>query len=262
MMPKQDEAIQRLLLSAMDRMRIWERWALLFGSIQVKMAALHGAGKAAEKTRRLAADTLLHLLILAVVVIILGFVGGLPMLQAGGILLLLYPWYVYKKLDGQVRTRQRIIILELPELLNKLILLINAGETIHQAIHRCVTPTSTVTPIGGSDRSSNPLQAEWAKLSRELKDNKPFVYAMEDFSRSCGVLEVSMFATAVIMNFKRGGSDFVAALLELSHTLWERRKAVAKTVGEEASSKLVFPMVLLFCTVMIIVAAPAVLMMN
>ncbi|MNI58805.1 Bacterial type II secretion system protein F domain protein [compost metagenome] len=144
--------------------------------------------------------------------------------------------------------------MELPELLNKLTLLLNAGETIHQAIHRCASFNEA--------EEEHPLRREWAKLSRSLKDNKPFVLAMEEFSRSCSVLEVSMFSTSVLMNFRRGGSDFVASLQELSHTLWERRKATAKIIGEEAASKLVFPMVLLFCTVMIIVAAPAVLMMN
>ncbi|MNW00625.1 hypothetical protein D3C71_1961440 [compost metagenome] len=71
-----------------------------------------------------------------------------------------------------------------------------------------------------------------------------------------------MFSTNVLMNFKRGGSDFAYSLEELSHTLWERRKAAARTIGEEASAKMVFPMVLLFCTVMLIVAAPAVLSMQ
>ncbi|MDQ0888523.1 hypothetical protein QFZ81_003611 [Paenibacillus sp. V4I9] len=37
---------------------------------------------------------------------------------------------------------------------------------------------------------------------------------------------------------------------------------MSRTLGEEASSKLVFPMVLIFVVVMVIVAAPALLMMK
>lgn len=52
------------------------------------------------------------------------------------------------------------------------------------------------------------------------------------------------------------------ALMDLSRSLWERRKAICKTLGEQASSKLVFPMVLLFMVVVILVGAPAFMMMN
>jgi len=44
--------------------------------------------------------------------------------------------------------------------------------------------------------------------------------------------------------------------------MWERRKAMTRTLGEEAASKLVFPMVMIFMVVMVIVGAPAILMMN
>jgi tight adherence protein C len=37
---------------------------------------------------------------------------------------------------------------------------------------------------------------------------------------------------------------------------------LTKTLGEEASAKLVFPMVFIFFIVMVIVAAPAILIMN
>lgn len=248
------EAAVRLILSILDRVSIWERWPLVFRTIHIRMSALYGVHRAAEQVRLFTGELLFHLIALVLGFGALSIWSGPAMLQAGITAVILYGFYRCKRLDTLVRNRQRAIVMELPELINKLILLINAGETIHQAIHRCAAPQA--------DPKDHPLQHAWLKLSRELKDNKPFIWAMEEFSRSCGVLEVSMFSTAVLLNFKRGGTDFVAALQDLSHTLWERRKAVAKTIGEEAAAKLVIPMVLLFCTVMIIVAAPAVLMMN
>lgn len=245
------------IMSLMDRVRLWDRWPLLFRSIHIRLSALYGVHRAAEQTRHFSATVLLHLIIMALLTGAASVPAGSPMLLAGALFMLLYAFYRFRNLETLVRNRKRAIVLELPELINKLILLMNAGETVHQAIHRCV-PVQAALPEAGDQ----PLAQAWRTLSRALKDNKPFVWAMEEFSRSCGVLEVSMFSTAVLLNFKRGGPDFVTALQDLSHTLWERRKATARTIGEEAAAKLVIPMVLLFCTVMVIVAAPAVLMMN
>jgi tight adherence protein C len=251
-----EDAAIPFILTLLDRIQLWERWPLLFRTIHLKMSLLHGAHRAAEQTRILTAALLLHIAVMAVGFGAISIWAGSSILQAGCAAILLYGFYRFKKLDTLVRNRHRAIVMELPELINKMILLINAGETIHQAIHRCC-PSRQEAVV-----DDQPLQQAWQTLSRELKDNKPFIWAMEEFSRSCGVLEVSMFSTAVLLNFRRGGTDFVTALQDLSHTLWERRKATARTIGEEAAAKLVFPMVLLFCTVMVIVAAPAILMMN
>jgi tight adherence protein C len=64
------------------------------------------------------------------------------------------------------------------------------------------------------------------------------------------------------LNYRRGGVEFVYALRELSRIIWDKRLALTKTLGEEASAKLVFPMVFIFFIVMVIVAAPAILIMN
>ncbi|WP_438445795.1 type II secretion system F family protein [Gorillibacterium sp. sgz5001074] len=248
------EGVLEELLRFLDRKRVWERWPLLFRGIHVQMAVLHGVEKSWPKTKRWTAEMIMHVIGILMILALAAILSGPQHLQTTWLLAPVYVFYRYKALAGAVRSRQRAIVLELPELLCKLTLLMNAGETLQQAIHR------TAPDI--QQASHHPLMWEWYRLSCALKDNKPFVWAMEEFSRACGVMEVSMFSTAVLLNFKRGGTDFVTALQDLSRTLWERRKAMARTLGEEASSKLVFPMILLFCTVMVIVAAPALLMMN
>lgn len=242
------------ILAWADRARIWERWPNLFRGIHSRMGVMYGAENAWRMTKLWVAELIFHEAGILLLLVVLTVVSGPDILPSSWLLVPIYALFRFRHLAGKVRSRQRAIILEMPELLCKLILLMNAGETLHQAIHR--------TAPKPEEARCHPLGWEWYRLSCALKDNKPFIWAMEEFSRACGVLEVSMFSTAVLLNFKRGGTDFVTALQDLSRTLWERRKAAARTMGEEASAKLVFPMVLLFCTVMIIVAAPAVLMMN
>ena len=96
----------------------------------------------------------------------------------------------------------------------------------------------------------------------EWEGGHPFQQAFEQFNKRCGVQEVSIFTTTVLLNFRRGGNDFVLALRDLSRVLWEKRKAIARTRGEQASSKLVLPMVVIFMIVIVLLGAPAFMMMN
>lgn len=246
------ESVRPIFLRLLGRYKVLERCPSLTAKLHLQMTALYGGMDAAERTRRFAADQLAACLFSIAGTVLLSIVGGTACLALGASITLIVPFAAYRGLEGKVRKKRRQILLELPELLNKLTLLVNAGETVQQAIHRCASQ-------GIED---SPLSMELTRLSNELKDNSAFARSMEDFSKRCGVQEVSMFSTTVLLNWKRGGEDFVLALQELSRLLWEKRKSIAKTVGEEASSKLVFPMVLIFLIVMSIIAAPAVLLMS
>ena len=164
------------------------------------------------------------------------------------------PMMMVRDLDTKIRKKQQRMILELPEFLSTIVLLVNAGETVNRAWIRCVQAKPHMT--------DSPLFKELLVAVHELEMNISFTKVLEDFSKRCALHEVSLFTSTLGLNYKRGGNDFVVALHSLSLELWQRRKRVSRTLGEEASSKLVFPMVLIFVVVMVIVAAPALLMMN
>jgi tight adherence protein C len=175
-------------------------------------------------------------------------------LGLGVFIAILMPMLTLRQLADQVVRRKRSMIVELPEVLNKLILLINAGETVQAALMRTID-----APFLGKD---SPLRKELLNTAGELQMNISFAKALEQFSRRCALQEISMFTTTLMMNYKRGGDELVLALRSLAKELWDRRKAVSRTLGEEASSKLVFPMVVIFFVVMVVVGAPALMMMN
>ncbi len=160
-----------------------------------------------------------------------------------------------RDLQRKVQEREQEILMELPELLNKIVLLVGAGETAQRAIIRCVQRKQ-------GSASTHPLYRELFQMLNELENGYPFQQALESFSKRCGVQEVSVFTTTVLLNFRRGGGEFGLALRELSRTLWDKRKAVSRIRGEQASSKMVLPMVMIFVIVMILVGTPAFMMMN
>jgi tight adherence protein C len=182
------------------------------------------------------------------------FTGEQAGISIGGLLAVLLPVAMVSDLHKKVRLREQLILLELPELLNSLVLLVGAGETVQRAILRCVNSRQ--------GDSAHPLYAELLKMTAEWEGGYSFQQAFENFSKRCAVKEVSIFTTTVLLNYRRGGADFVLSLRDLSRMLWEKRKAISRTHGEQASSKLVFPMVVIFLIVIVLVGTPALMMLK
>lgn len=235
-----------------ESLRLQERASRIYTKLQVDMTALHGSASALERVKDFVADQLTVLLLTLSLTVLLWMIGGMEAGAGGLLLAVAVPLLAVKRLGQAVHARKREIILELPVLLNKMTLLINAGETVQQAIHRCSEQGDLI----------GPLYNELRTLSHELRDSRSFPEALEDFSKRCAVQEVAMLSTTILLNYRRGGNDFVLALQDIGRVLWDKRRSVAKTLGEEASSKLVFPMVIIFLIVMVVVASPAILLVG
>ncbi|MCP3775677.1 type II secretion system F family protein [Paenibacillus sp. MZ04-78.2] len=238
----------------MDRTKLADRLSEPLGKVHRVMIGLYGAKSAISETKWFAAKTLIIVYGLVILTTMAGLAAGeAEMLVYGLPLTIFVPFLMYKQAAGDLKRKKQSILIELPEVLNQLMLLVGAGETVPQALIRITN---------GKEAVASPLMVELKETVHALKVNVSFPKAMEDFSKRCAVQEVSLFTTTLLLNYKRGGDELVMALKELSANLWEKRKALAKTLGEEAASKLVFPMVMIFFVVMVMVAAPALMMVN
>jgi tight adherence protein C len=253
--PEQGRALfAPVSLFLLDMLKPGERFSEQVGRIHQLMVGLYGAKAAMTSTRwclvRMVEWVLLALLFCTMLAAVS---DNTELLLYGAAMSGMLPVVQFQQLSGKLKRKKQDILLELPEVLNQLLLLIGAGETAPQALIRTVESRQS---------RSSPLIQELSVTVQSLKLNGSFTKALEDFSKRCGMQEVSLFTTTLLLNHRRGGDELAMSLKELSVTLWEKRKAVAKTLGEEASSKLVFPMVLIFFMVMVVVAAPAMLMMD
>jgi tight adherence protein C len=243
------------MLLLLERIRISQRFPGFFFKVQRAVQKIGGNRRSGETTLLFFAELLTYgylCLIFGCLMTLLN--NGAAGLLIGGLLAVLVPVALINDLHRKVQRREQAVLLELPELLNKIVLLVGAGSTVQQAIKRCLERKR--------EQAGHPLYRELLQMQKEWEGGDSFQQAMEGFSKRCGIQEVSAFTTAVLLNYRRGGEDFALALRDLSHSLWEKRKAVGKTLGEQASSKLVFPMVLLFMAVLILVGAPAFMIMN
>ncbi|MFD0588589.1 type II secretion protein F [Paenibacillus sp. GCM10027627] len=155
---------------------------------------------------------------------------------------------------GQLLNKRRgKIIAVLPQMMSQLMLLVGAGETVQGAFARC---------LAGKEGSEHPLYKEWQASVLSLRNGQSFSETLERFNRHCALQEASLFSTVLLLNYRKGGDQFILSVRELSYSLWEKRKGLARVRGEEASSKLVFPLAVILFTMLALVAAPAVLSMS
>lgn len=243
------------MLVLVERMRIAARFPIFFHKLQSSVQRGEGLRDSAERTMLFMAQMLLYAILLLIFGCMMAIAnnGSTTWLVIGLGLAVVLPFALIKDLASKVKQREEKILLELPEMLNKIVLLVSAGETLQQAIVRCSQQKE------GSD---HPLYKELERMVTEWRSGDPFHQAFEQFGKRCGVQDATVFVTTVLLNHKRGGGEFAMALRDLSRTLWEKRKSLGRIQGEKASSKMVFPMVLILFVVMLMVGGPAIMLIQ
>jgi tight adherence protein C len=243
-------------LLILDKCHIIEHIPKFYQRIYQKMILLYGKKNALTKTKIYLAEMISFIYVTIIFFTLISILasGDITTLMIGLVIAVGVPVIMSRELDKEIKKRQQSIIYELPEFLNKTILLVNAGETLQRAMIRCMEQQE--------DYDNKPIYVELEQVVNNLKLNNSLQHALEEFNQRCSLIEVSIFTTTILLNYRRGGEELVEALRSLSRDLWQKRKSLTKTLGEEASSKLVFPMVLIFVVVLLIVASPAIMIMN
>lgn len=157
-----------------------------------------------------------------------------------------------QEVNQQVKRRQMLLKLDFTEFLNKLILLLNAGMNLSRAWQK----------ITEESESERPLYHELRVTLAEIRGGRSEAEAYEDFANRCRTPEIFKFITLVLQNMKKGSGEMVGMLRLLSSECWIMRKNTAKLLGEEASTKLLFPMMVMFFAIILIVMTPAILALS
>ena len=161
-------------------------------------------------------------------------------------------YYHIQSLDKRIKEKKEEIESDLPDFIDKLVLYVNAGESLQQALIHIVK----------AEKAQRQLYQRLRTLVAEIEYGNSFTNALDEFTKLCKVQQVTMFSTSVLLNYKRGGDELTTSLRAISRDIWQNKKMLARTKAEEASSKLVGPMMLIFLAVAGIVVTPVLLMMK
>lgn len=160
--------------------------------------------------------------------------------------------YILPSIDlaSQIKKRRRDIMMDFPVFCTDLAIMAGAGLGLRESWERA---------------SRKKTKSEFYKEARLviLRNNAgiSFVDAIYGFSSKLAVPEVHTFAAVVSQAVKEGGNT-TQMLKECAMKSWEAREGEAEKKAEEAVAKIVFPLVLGLAGILLILAAPAILMMK
>ncbi|MDR1059996.1 MAG: type II secretion system F family protein [Clostridiales bacterium] len=156
------------------------------------------------------------------------------------------------RLSRDIKRRRLEMMLDFPDFLVKLTLLINAGMNV----------TSAWEKVAGGTDGSRALGRELTMAMLEIRAGKSEFKAYEDFAKRCRMQEVTRVVSVLLQNVKKGNAELVSILRVHANECWEMRKNAAKKLGEEASSKMLLPMAIMLLSILLIVTTPAILALQ
>ncbi len=158
--------------------------------------------------------------------------------------------YKDRNLRETIKKRNRQMEADYPQVVYKFVLLIGAGLTARMAWERIV---SDYERQGGRRY----VYEEMLASKREFSTGKSEIQVYESFGMRCKSQNYLKFSSLIIQHVKKGGRGMEALLQEEGRSALHKRREAAKCLGEEAGTKLLMPMMLMFIIVLILIVVPA-----
>ncbi len=168
--------------------------------------------------------------------------------------LVLMPFLWRKKQREQLQERESQLLLDYPELVNKVVLLLSAGLTVKGCFERIQGEYQRRLEEGGETRY---IYEEVCVSCQEMKNGVAEHAAMEAFGKRCRQLPYLRFVSIINQNIRKGSEGLIGMLEVEAMEAFEKRKEAVKQLGEKAGTKLLLPMVLMLVVVMAIITIPA-----
>ncbi len=157
--------------------------------------------------------------------------------------------------QNQAKKREQQLLLDYSEVISKLLVYIGAGLTVRGAWERIVAGYDSSVKEG--KRKTRPVYEEMLKTASQLSSGVSESKAFGEFGRRCS-LQPYLKLSALLEQSQKNGSRQLRHALELEMiSAFEQRKNMAKRLGEEAGTKLLFPLFLMLGVVMAMIVFPA-----
>lgn len=158
----------------------------------------------------------------------------------------------------EVQKKRQQMILDYPEIINKLTLFLGAGMTMKRAFRKVVEDYEAGKNVWGIR-----FAYEEMKIAlREMESGITEAESYERFGKRCNIQEYIRFGALLSQNMRKGTKGLTHILRLEAIQAFENRKAAAKKFGEEAGTKLLIPMFMMLAVVLVMVIVPAFLTMQ
>lgn len=155
---------------------------------------------------------------------------------------------VYIRLREEKKERNDALIYQYPSFVNQLWLLLGTGMSVQMGIRKIISEMEKDVLLK--------RELEYAMHQLETGSEESFVY--EELGRRLHVTEYFQLMQHVSQHIRMGTKDLRNLMESEMQIALKKRREFAKKKGEEASTKLLLPMILLLALVMIMIVYPAV----
>ena len=178
-------------------------------------------------------------------------------LLLGAVFAVLIPLAERSRKKEAQKIRLQKMVMEYPDVVSKLAILISAGMTLQGAWKK-------IAYLYEKKRKDNiccekPVYEEMLIACHEMESGMGEERVYIRFGERCKDAGYRKLANILSQNLRKGTRDIVELLEREAEQSFERRKQEAKRYGEEAGTKLLFPMMLMLGMIMVILIVPAII---
>lgn len=142
-----------------------------------------------------------------------------------------------------------------PDIIQKLVLFLRAGFTIRRAMEKIAEGY-----LRSREKYQMKERSAYEEIVRTCKEMQGGIYEAEAYERfgvRCEVSQYKVLSVLLVQNLKKGNQNLLELLEREKAVAEDERKRSAKVRGEEASTKLLLPMMLQLIVVLMILMIPA-----
>lgn len=165
----------------------------------------------------------------------------------------LMAWYVMDyRLHEKTKERSRQLAIDYPQFTGRMVLYMGAGMSVRNVFYKCASEYT-----GKQDNRKRYLFEEILLVCNEMDSGVAEAEAYMHFGRRCRSRQYTKLCSLLVQNLRRGNDELLAILQEEARNSFEERKNLARELGEEAGTKLLFPMMIMLGITMLIIIVPA-----
>lgn len=155
-------------------------------------------------------------------------------------------YYFITRMKEKLETRKTECVVELPEIVSTMALLINSGMILKE----------TWETIAYNKEGT--IYTLMKQASVDMQNGVSEVDAIHKFGIKSDSPEVKKFTGALIQGIEKGSQELSIFLSKQSSEMWNLKKQVMLQKGEAAASKLLMPIALIFVGILITIISAAV----
>lgn len=184
------------------------------------------------------------LLVFVLAFILYGFTGEIAMLVLMLFLAVFLAFYYGKDPERKIEQRSDELMAEFSEVVSKLALLTDAGMILREAWEEIACS------------AEGTIYSEMMTAVNDMNNGISEIEAIRLFGNRCMVPEIKKFTSTLIQGLSKGNKELSMMLTKQSSEVWELKRQLVKRKGEQAQSKLLVPMILMFVGILVMIMIP------